>query len=416
VCLFFFGGIDSYNVLTPYDDAEYDAYSTIRTNLAIPKEDLIPITDPGGRQFGLHPGMAPIAGLYESGKATFVANVGSLIEPTDKADYTAKRSLPLGMFSHSDFIQHWQTSVPQSRSQVTGWAGRMADMLTDTSNDNPNISMNIALNSLNILQTGSTVSPYVIDSGGATTLYGYSHSTGNVANKIYTQATDGLLSQTYNDLLEQAFSDRRRGSIDGAASFNSAVSGVELQTPFPDSGLGNQFKMVAKAIAARKTLGQTRQIFFVSVGGWDHHDGLITKQEGMLPMVSSAMRAFYDATEELKIASDVTTFTASDFGRTLSSNGDGSDHAWGGNQMVMGGSVNGAKPSQIYGQYPLTLEPDNDLDVGRGRLIPSTSVDEYNAELACWFGIPNDASLEGVLPNVRNFFPAGGATPLGFLS
>ena len=410
VCVFLFGGIDSHNVLTPYGD-EYAAYSDIRTNLAIPEEDLIPIADSSGRQYGIHPGMQGVADIYNAGDAAFVANVGSLIEPTDRASYNSRSNLPLGLFSHSDFIQHWQTSIPQSRSAVNGWAGRMADMLTDSVNDNPHISMNIALNSLNIMQTGSTVTPYVVSASGATTLSGY--NTGNSANRIYTATTDGILGQTYSDLLEKTYADRKRGSIDGAAEFNAAVGGVELTTVFPGSSLAGQLKMVAKAIASRDTLSQRRQIFFVSAGGWDHHDFLLSKQADMLPMVSGALSAFYEATKELGVENDVTAFTASDFGRTLTSNGDGSDHAWGGNHIVVGGAVNG---SNVYGQYPATLDPSqNDLDVGRGRIIPTTSVDEYNAELAHWFGVPNDGSLESVLPNVRNFFSSGGAPPLGFL-
>ena len=414
VCVFLFGGVDSFNVLAPYEDDEYAAYSAIRTNLALPQEDLHPITDSNGRQFGVHPGMQGIADIFNAGDAAFVANVGSLIQPTDRQSYDSQSSLPLGLFSHSDFIQHWQTSIPQSRSSVNGWVGRMADMLTDSVNDNPHISMNIALNSLNIMQTGSTVTPYIVATNGATTLGGYSQTTGNTSNKIYTQATDGLLGRTYSDLLEQTFADRKRSSIDGAAEFNAAVGEIELTTVFPASSLAEQLKMVAKAIAARDTLSQRRQIFFVSAGGWDHHDDLLSKQAGMLPMVSGAMSAFYEATKELGCENEVTTFTASDFARTLTTNGDGSDHAWGGNHIVMGGAVNG---SHVYGTYPESLNPsDNVLDVGRGRLIPTTSVDEYNAELANWFGIPNDSSLESVLPNVRNFFGAGSTLPLGFLS
>ena len=411
VCLFLFGGIDSFNVLTPYG-SEYADYSAIRTNLAIAEEDLVPVTDANGRQFGIHPGMAPIADIFSAGDAAFVANVGSLIEPTDRASYDARSNLPLGLFSHSDFIQHWQTSIPQSRSSVNGWVGRMADMLTDSVNDNPHISMNIALNSLNIMQTGSTVTPYIVASNGATTLGGYNQN--NAYNRIYSRTTDGLLGKTYSDLLEQTFADRKRGSIDGAAEFNAATGSVELTTEFPDSSLGAQLNMVAKAIAARETLGQRRQIFFVSVGGWDHHDDLISRQAGMLPMVSGALAAFYNATKELGCENEVTTFTASDFARTLTTNGDGSDHGWGGNHIVMGGAVNG---SHVYGEYPQSLlSANNNLDVGRGRMIPTTSVDEYNAELANWFGVPNDSSMESVLPNVRNFFGAGSTLPLGFMS
>jgi uncharacterized protein (DUF1501 family) len=188
-----------------------------------------------------------------------------------------------------------------------------------------------------------------------------------------------------------------------------------LATPFPNSTLGNQLKQVAKAIAARNTLQQRRQIFFVSLGGWDHHDELLNNQAQMLPALSQALDAFYRATVELGVDNDVVSFTASDFGRTLSSNGNGTDHGWGGNQIVMGGAVAGGR---LYGEYPTTLRSGSDRDVGRGRLIPTTSVDEYSAELALWFGITNDTRLEQVLPNIRNFGFARGlpSGPLGCLS
>ncbi|MEM7475792.1 MAG: DUF1501 domain-containing protein [Planctomycetota bacterium] len=411
VCVFFLGGYDSYNVLAPYETAEYNDYASARTNLALPREDLLEISDRSGRSFGVHPGMGEVRDMYNSNNLAFVANVGSLIEPTNPNNYNDVAK-PLGLYSHSDLIQHWQTCVPQSRSQVTGWGGRMADMLTDTVNQNPSIAMNIALGALNTFETGSSVVPYVVQQSGATALSGYG-STGTGLNGLYTKFTDDMLGQQYGDLLEKSFAETRRLSIDGAIGFNSATNSVTLNTEFPDTSLANNLKMVARTIGAADTLQQSRQIFFVSIGGWDHHDEVINRQAGMLPMVSQALKAFYDATVELGVAADVTTFTASDFARTLSSNGNGSDHAWGGNHMVMGGSVSGG---QVYGDYPASLALGNPLDQGRGRLIPSTSVDEYNADLACWFGVENNAELEDILPNIRNFHPAGeGPPPVGFM-
>lgn len=413
VCVFFLGGYDSFNMLTPYEDGEYADYESARTNLALPKSQLLEIAAANGRRFGIHEGMPEVRDLYNQGKAAFVANVGSLIEPTTKATLGSVQ-VPLGLYSHSDLIQHWQTSVPQSRTQVTGWGGRMADMLTDEVNSHPSIAMNIALGSLNTFETGKDVVPYVVQRGsGATPLYGYPNS-GTWLNGMYSRATDSMLGDQYSDLLERSYSGVRRSSMEAAIDFNSATNGVELETAFPETNFGRDLEMVAKTIGAQETLGQQRQIFFVSVGGWDHHDDVLNRQAGMLPMVSQALKAFYDATVELGVAGDVTSFTASDFGRTLSSNGDGSDHAWGGNHIVLGGSVSGG---DVYGEYPESLALNNSLDTGRGRIIPTTAVDQYNAELACWFGIPNNSELENVLPNIRNFYSQGSSTPpVGFLS
>jgi uncharacterized protein (DUF1501 family) len=411
VCIFLLGGYDSFNVLVPNDPAGYADYSAHRRNLALRQIDLLPVVDRSGRQFGIHPGMPEVRDLYNSGKLGFLANVGSLVAPTTKADYNAKRNLPVGLFSHSDLIQHWQTSIPQSRQQVNGWGGRMADILTDTVNSNPFISMNIALNAVNVFQTGNRVIPFVIGTGGATVLNGY-NGTG-VQDRIFTRAINDLQTSNYAGLLEKSYATTTRGSIDAAIAFNAAFNNVNLTTVFPNTSLGNQLKAVARTIGSQAALGQARQIFFVSWGGWDHHDEVLNNQANMLPQVSQAMKAFYDATVELGVSNNVTSFTASDFARTLSSNGNGSDHAWGGNHLVMGGAVSGG---HVYGQYPTSLAANGSLDVGRGRLIPTTSVDAYNAELALWYGLDNDNNLEAILPNIRNFLAAGSSTPpVGFL-
>lgn len=418
VCVFLFGGCDSFNMLVPYAQEEYDDYYSIRGDpadggLALPREDLLEISDITGRKFGVHPSMPEVKELYDAGKAAFIANVGTLVRPTTMADYRARRDLPLGLFSHSDHIRHWQTSLPDSRSQVTGWAGRMADLVTDTTNDNENISMNISLSGVTIYETGRTVVPYVVQPSGATELSGYGRT--NAQDRIYTRVTDGMLGQTYSDLLEKTYARTRRNSIDAAIEFNNAVNAVSLQTEFPQSYLGSQMKMIAKTIGARKLLRQRRQIFFVTVGGWDHHDEVLANQERMLPDVSKSLRKFFEATVELGIDRDVVAYTVSDFGRTLSSNGRGSDHAWGGNQIVIGGGVNGSK---VFGDYPDSLASDRntDLDVGRGRVIPTMSVDEHSAELAMWYGIKNDDTLEAVLPNIRNFYQKTDTQPpVGYL-
>lgn len=408
VCIFLHGGLDSFNTLVPTDSSAYADYQAARGGLAINSGSLLGISDPtDGRSYGLHPALSELHQLYSSGSLAFVPNVGALIQPTTTSGYSAGTNLPLGLFSHSDQQRHWQTSIPQSRTQLNGWVGRMADVLTDSVNANPSVSLNIALGSTNVLQTGSDVIPYVVDAvGGAELLKGYGSSSG--ADQILTMATDSLLNQTYSDLLKRTHARYRRESLDAAIQYKQATSAVNLNTAFPNSGLGRSLQQAAKAIGARGALGQSRQTFFIGVGGWDHHASLLSQQAAMLPALSKAMKAFYDATVELGVSSDVATFTCSDFGRTLSSNGDGSDHAWGGNHMVMGDSVAGG---QLHGAFPTSLAPGNSLDIGRGRILPTLSTDEYSADLAMWFGIGNDTNLEEILPNIRNFYSSSASAP-----
>lgn len=422
VCVFLLGGIDSYNVLVPkISQANPDAYAdylAVRGTLGLPLGSLLDITDQAtGSSYALNSNMPGIRDLYNDGNLGFVANTGSLIEPAgDNATYRNSR-LPLGLFSHIDQQRHWQTSTPQSRTEITGWAGRISDMLNDSVNNNDAISMNISLGGLNILQTGSGSAPYTVSTNGAILLHDYGENN-SPQKRMLTETTDSLLGQTHSNLLKQTYSRLSRQAIDAASDYNAAIkgsTGISVDTASELAsvpGLGRQMLQIAKSIAARKELRQRRQIFFVGLGGWDNHTDLIGNQDRRLPWVSKAFRLFYQATEELAVASDVVTYTASDFARTLTPNtNNGSDHAWGGNHMVMGGGIKGGK---IFGNFPVSLAPGNSLDLGRGRLIPTTSVDEYAAELAMWFGLDNDSTLEGILPNIRNFLSAGSPPPLGF--
>lgn len=425
VCLFLFGGNDSYNLLSPLTAGEREDYLTARGGvyqpdnggLGLPADELHSIIDPGsGRSFGIHPSMPEMKSLYESGKLGFLSNVGSLVEPTTKADYQTQSNLPLGLFSHADLQRHWMTSVPQTRSQVTGWAGRIADLVSGATNTNQNISMNMSINNVNMLQTGGSVVPYVITHNGSQEV-GWYGPTWTQA-RIFKTLTDDVLSRSYGNLIESTFANANRNALDAAIEFNNATSAVTaVDEFFPDdadaSNLQKQLRMIAKTIGAQATLGQNRQIFFVSQGGYDNHDELMNNQAENLETVSQALKNFQDAMDGLGMTDKVVTFTASDFARTLNSNGKGSDHAWGGNQIVMGGPVRGGR---VHGDYPTSLAPGNDLDVGRGRLIPTTSVDEMAAELAMWYGVENDNNMEVILPNIRNFLRSGDGYPIGFIS
>lgn len=430
VCLFLAGGNDSFNVLVPRDPTHFLEYQTIRGGLhtatagglALPNAGasggILPITplgDLGGRQFGLHPAMGRVRDLFEAGRAAFVANVGSLVQPgMTRTLHDAGVNLPFGLYSHADQIEQWQTSHPEGRSTI-GWAGRAADLLHGMNADN-GLSMNISIGGTNTWQNGNTVFQYGMSPGGVDELDGYENDWDHDQwgmSPLRGAAVDGQLAMDYKNLFEKTFAQKSRSAIEAYKVFQSATS---LPLPgnvvFPDTGVGNSFKMVARTIAGRGLLGATRQTFFVQVGGWDHHDEVINNQQVMLGQISNAVGAFYDALDAMGMADQVTTFTASDFGRTLTSNGRGSDHAWGGNHFVVGGGVRGRR---IFGEYP-SLVTDNPLDTGRGRLIPTTSVDVYFAELALWLGVPR-SSLPLVIPNIGRFYdPASSASPLGLFS
>lgn len=452
VCMFLYGGNDSYNMLSPATGQERADYLAARGGehspsntaaLGLPENASQNVTDSAsGRQFMLHPSMPQMKDLYNAGKAAFVCNIGSLVEPTTMAQYNAGTNLPLGLFSHADLQQHWMTSVPQTRSQVTGWAGRMADLVT--SNTSSAISMNISIDNVNMMQTGGTVVPYVIGTGG-----NYTDGNGVVQgnggaqevwlydrnwaqSQIFTQMTDDYLTREYGNLMEKTFAQQNGVALDAAIEFNrattqqSVISKVDSYFPLDSdrpTTLQRKLRSVARAIAASSAGGQvdlgggpvidqSRQSFFVSDSGYDNHDELIYNQANLLSELSEAIANFQACMDGLGISDDVVLFTASDFARTLNSNGKGSDHAWGGVSMIVGGGVDGGR---MYGTYPGSLAPGNDLDLGRGRLLPTTSVDELAAELALWYGVGNNNDLVDILPNIRNFFSTGGGGPLGAL-
>jgi uncharacterized protein (DUF1501 family) len=357
-----------------------------------------------------------VAKLYNDGNLSFIANIGSLVEPTTRTSYDNRSNLPLGLFSHADLQRHWMTGAPHTRSQITGWGGRMADLLA-SSNQNPNVSMNVSINGVNMFQNGDNVTPYIIGQNGATEVSYY--NTNSRQNRIFKKSMDNMLNQTYSNLLAKTFTETNRNSIDAAIDFNDKVDNVTINAKFDPDTLSQRFKKISQVIGASSTLQQNRQVFFISLGGFDNHANLIEAQEGLMPQISRALGSFHAAMTELGCEDDVVTFTASDFARTLGTNGAGTDHAWGGQQLVMGGGIDGGK---IFGDFPLSLTSPIDptygnLDLGRGRLIPTTSVDELAAELAMWFGVDNAADLELVLPNIGSFYSYNAGTPpLGIFS
>ena len=413
VCILLAGGNDSFNMLVPNDADQYAEYLAIRSDLALDQATLLPLSAaaPNGRNYALHPGMPGVQTLFASGEAALIANVGTLIEPVDAAgiEYgTAK--LPLGLYSHADQMAQWQTALPDTRV-AEGWGGRVADLMQGVNLAN-GISMNISLDGTNVFQSGKTVVEYSItaEDDGAIGINAYDD--GTEYGDLRKRMVDDLLAVQQQNIFRREYANRLRRAIDAQVVFVDAMAtSPVLMTTFSANYFSQSLRQIARVIGARDALGACRQTFFVTVGGWDHHDEVLDNQANMLPMISGGLTEFRDALVELGVFSEVATFTISDFGRTLTSNGKGSDHGWGGHHIVMGGAVNG---SAIYGEYPL-LSMASPLDTGRGVYVPTTSVDEYFAELALWFGVaPSD--LDTVLPNVRRFHsPESIDPPLGFL-
>jgi len=430
VCVLLAGGADSHNILVPRGQTEFQNYQNIRGDLALPEmyvnedgnqvpffHDINPTNT--SRQFGLHRGMANVKSLFDDGNAAFVANIGTLVEPVlnNTQVYNETRRLPLGLYSHADQIMQWQTSVPQDRNAL-GVGGRMADMLKEM-NTIDEISMCISLDGKNRFQSGNSVVEYAISNDPDPAKLGIEPINPNfndagLLTDVRNRAINNIVEQSYANIFQDTYADLTQQSIEAVNIFKQALEKKpSIPTVFSDTTLSQDMRMIADVISAQCNLGANRQIFFTTFGGWDHHDEVINAQQGMLPVLDNALGEFYSALEDLQRENDVTVMTISDFGRTLTSNGNGSDHAWGGNSIVMGGALRGQR---VLGEYPdLTLNNDLNLDE-RGRMIPTTSVDELYADIALWFGVsPND--LDYVLPNLNNFYAYDpNNSPLGLFS
>ncbi len=412
VCIMLAGGNDSFNMLVPRDNDSYNDYTAVRPSLAIPQSDLLsinPLNASGGRAFGLHPSMPKIQNLFESEKLSFIANIGALQRPTTLADYNSRTSLPLGLFSHSDQANHWQTSVPGDKDAV-GWGGRLSDLLS-SNNQNQDVSMSISFDGLNLFQRGNEILPYTAtrNVNGSVLLNGATNN--GFYQTLKRETLDNILEHNHANALEKAYANVVSGGKDVSVGFDAAVAnGPVLNTEFDEADrFQQQLKMTARIMAARGGLSVSNQTFFISLNGFDTHDNHLADHSVLMSRLDEGLHNFQSALEELGLDDCVTTFTMSDFGRKLASNGDGSDHGWGGHSMVMGPALPGKR---IIGQYP-ELFLGSPLDTGAGRYIPTTSTDELYAELALWFGA-SDADLSYILPNLSNFWvPGQGTSPLG---
>lgn len=403
VCVFLFGGNDANNTLIPFDTTGYGNYSSIRGDLALAQNTLLPLTP--APNFALNPNLPDIQALFNSNNAAFVANVGTLIQPLTRTQYLAGQTAPTNLFSHPDQQLEWQNAA-QSASTQTGWAGRIADSLGATYNTGASIPMITSVAGDTLFCNGTATSPVSISPGNVGAA---SCSEGSECGARQASA-QALLTLDTGVSLVQADDTITTNAYAYAKTLADAVQSITpLQTVFPaNNGLAAQLQQIAQIIQVRAALGVQRQIFFASLGNFDTHADQLALQSTLLAEISPALAAFYNATVELNVASEVTTFTMSDFSRTFQPNSNnGSDHAWGSHHMVIGGAVKGG---QIYGTYPTLALAGPDDSGSNGRWVPSTASSQYAATLAQWFGVPA-ADLPTILPSIGNF----SSSNLGFV-
>lgn len=412
VCLFLFGGLDNNDFLLPADSA-YDDFARIRQTLlaeqgeARARESLLPLASLGatadGSRWALPPEMPGIKSLFDEGRAAIVANVGPLAEPITRQQFlddTAR--LPPRLFSHNDQQATWQASAPEGAQ--FGWGGLFADAFLGAGASRDALAFTtISATEVGPFLTGAQAFPYRVTPSGASRIY----LLGETERAL--DGDDGFEQR----LLRHFRAEHYRGShvvrrdmakafasaLDTNARYNDALrAGLGVRTHFPQTGLGSQLRAVADTIAVRGALGVERQLFFAGIGGFDTHSAQARDLPLLLADVDAAVTAFYRATEELGVSEEVTLFSASEFGRTLAVNGDGTDHGWGGHHLVLGGSVAGGR---LFGTPPPPLM-DNPFDAGAGAAIPQYSVEQFAAPMGRWMGLSDD-ELNAALPALANF-------------
>ena len=405
VCVFLYGGNDYANTLVPYDSSNYAVYQQARPSFAYTRESLAataltpaaaPLDSAGfAHQYALAPNLAPLVPLFNAGKLGVLLNVGTLVQPITKLQYTNKSvKLPPKLFSHNDQQSVWQSSSPEGAT--SGWGGRMGDLFQAGNTHATFTCVNVSGNAVYL--SGKSAVQYQVSTNGSVPLAGLKSPL--FGSSSATAALRTLITQPRAHMLENEYNIVSKRSIEANEILTGALAAAPpLATVFPTgNSLADQLKLVARMISASGTLGTKRQVFFVSLGGFDNHDGMLTDHPVLMSKVGDALAAFYAATTELALADQVTTFTASDFGRTLTGNANGSDHGWGSMHFVMGGAVNGRK---FYGTAPVVANGGPD-DVGQGRLLPSTSVEQVAATVGGWLGV-SDSELLSLLPNLSNY-------------
>ena len=416
VCVFLYGGNDYANTLVPYDAAQYASYTAQRASLAYSQSALAgtvlqPTTPlPGGAQYALAPELGKLLPVFNAGKMAVMLNLGTLVQPTTKAQYQANSvKLPPKLLSHNDQQSFWQASSPEGAA--SGWGGRIGDLLQSGNGTASLTCINPSGNA--VFLTGKSAIQYSVTPSGPIALNARNSLQGSAAAATLLQSLIGGGGVHQFEALHGAIGKR---ALDLYAQVSSALGQAQATTTVfppsadPQSSLGAQLQMVAKLISVSSQLGAKRQVFFVSTGRYDTHDGLATLHPTLLTNLADAMRAFYDTTVELGVSSQVTTFTGSDFGRALTANNDGTDHGWGSMHFVLGGAVSG---KQYYGINPVLANGGPD-DIGQGRLIPTMAVDQYAATLANWFGVAA-SDLPTVVPSITNYAGSALGTNVGFV-
>jgi uncharacterized protein (DUF1501 family) len=420
ICIFLLGGNDSWNMLIPSDTTRYGIYSSARSGgppqgMAIAQNTLVKATvlnANSGESYGMHPNLAELAGVFNSGNGAFVVNVGTALQPTNKTQYSTKNyPLPPQLYSHADQQAQWAYGQPQQNG-VTGWGGLTADRL-HVLNPGSIVPMAISLGGQNRFQSAVSVQPYTMSSGGPSGLSGYTGTAGT----LRMTALNEMLNEAYPDPLSRTYANTVSNSLAYYQTMQTALAAAPaLTTTFPTNNpIASALAEVAKIISVRDTLKAKRQIFYIGYGSFDSHSAQLSEQPALYTTVSQALSAFNTCTiNDLKIPDAVTTFTMSEFARTLNSNGDGTDHAWAGMQFVMGGAVNGSKiygaPAASGGIFP--NQALNSVDcLSRGQMMPGVSSDQYAATLAKWLGV-QDCDIATIFPYVKNFSTAD----LGFLA
>jgi uncharacterized protein (DUF1501 family) len=409
VCVFLYGGNDHYNTIVPFDDINHANYQRVRSGITLQRSALtanaLPIgTGEGlastvngmapGRQVALAPELSGLIPIFNKGELGVIFNIGTLVQPTTKAQYTAASvPLPPKLFSHNDQQSVWQSSNPEGAT--SGWGGRMGDLFLSSNGRTTFTCVNASGNA--VFMSGREAVQYQVSTAGAVAMRGLGAPL--FGSQACSAALRELVTAPHTHLMRSEYARVTSRALEAQVALSSALAGIRpLQTVFPAGTLSQQLQMVARLIASRDQLSVKRQVFFVSLGGFDLHDYLLTQHPGLMSQLGESLKSFHAAMGELGVAQQVTTFTASDFGRTLTSNGDGSDHGWGSHHFIMGGAVQGGR---FYGRYPDVAVNGPD-DVGQGRLLPTTGVDQLAATLATWMGV-NASDLPLVVPNIGNY-------------
>ena len=417
VCVFMFGGNDSSNMVMPFTNyAQYLTARPVASGINIPQASLLQITpaNAAGAVYGLHPAMPELQNLFNTGKAAIVCNMGTLSEPITRADYTKSghngKKVPDNLFSHSDQQQQNMTSIDNaSLAKVTGWAGRLCDKVVGMNSPNAT-PMSMSFSGSQTFGNGVTVRSLALPTGGN---FGFSGDGASAVQVARASARAALLTLPDSNQIVSAAQQTMQIALNSSVLINPIIQGAgsaNITGPFAgiNSGLANQLKAVAKVIEQHASLGHAREVFFVSIGGFDTHTGEIAGHNSLYPQVSKAINAFYLATANMGLANQVTTFTLSDFGRTMKPNSAGTDHGWGSHHFVVGGDgspTGSVAGNNFFGFYPNLTMGGPDDSGGQGRWIPTTSVDQFGATLAKWFGA-SPVDVAQIFPNIGKFATA----------